>query len=200
MDFVDNNTPSKTDMRLALYTDNFSNIIKRATVSTSPNKKMPLEQGMQAMINAVKTCRVAQGTVYIIGNGGSAAIASHVVIDMLNMVKVRATAMLDPAVTTCISNDYGYEHIYEKQIQQFVKKEDVLIAISSSGNSKNIINAVSAAKKANATTITLSGFKETNPLRACGDLNLWLNSSEYGPVEIGHAFVLHNITDRLCIK
>ena len=100
-------------------------------------------------------------------------------------------------MTTCISNDYGYEHVYEKQLAQFIEKEDVLIAISSSGNSKNIINAATFAKNKGAHVITLSGFSENNRLRQIGDYNLWLNANDYGQVEIGHAFILHYFTDRL---
>lgn len=133
----------------------------------------------------------------MVGNGGSAAIASHAVIDLLNMGSVRALTLHDTAVITCISNDYGYEHVYEKQIKQLMTSRDILIAISSSGQSKNILNAVKVAKGNRAKVLTLSGFSSENPLRKLGDVNIWLNSTDYGFVEIGHAFVLHNITDRL---
>ena len=75
--------------------------------------------------------------------------------------------------------------------------KDILIAISSSGQSRNIVNAVAVAKKNGATVITLSGFQDNNPLRQIGHYNLWLNSKDYGQVEIGHAFILHYLTDRL---
>lgn len=175
----------------------FAALISGAVMTNLAQKKIPLEEGMEQMIHVLRRCREEEGTVYIVGNGGSAAIASHAVIDFLNMVKVRATALLDMAVITCLSNDYGYEQVYEKQLSQFVRVGDVLIAISSSGQSKNILNAVSAAKSRGAQTITLSGFGSDNPLRTVGDFNLWLDAQDYGQVEIGHAYVLHNITDRL---
>jgi D-sedoheptulose 7-phosphate isomerase len=175
----------------------FSQLLAIAIISAASNKIVPLEEGMQTMIGMLSTCREQEGTIYVAGNGGSAAIASHVVIDLLNKGSVRATAMLDPAVTTCLSNDFGYEHIYERQLLQFARKEDLLIAISSSGNSKNILNAVKAARLRGAKVITLSGFEERNPLREVGDVNLWLTSKDYGQVEIGHAFVLHHLTDCL---
>jgi D-sedoheptulose 7-phosphate isomerase len=74
--------------------------------------------------------------------------------------------------------------------------EDMLIAISSSGNSANIRNAVSAAREIGAFSLTLSGFKGDNPLRTMGDTNVWLDSQDYGFVEIGHQFILHNLADR----
>ncbi|MDP1574204.1 MAG: SIS domain-containing protein [Coxiellaceae bacterium] len=175
----------------------FANILSDTEITTQPQAVLSLDHGLKSILKILIHCREKSGTVYVIGNGGSAAIASHMVIDLVNMVKMRAMAMLDPAVTTCISNDYGYEQIYAKQLSQFIRSEDILIAISSSGNSKNIINAVDIAKKTSAKVITLSGFSENNALRQVGDYNLWLNSKDYGQVEIGHAFLLHYLTDRL---
>lgn len=175
----------------------FANILSETEITTQPQKVLLIDYGLQLILNLLVYCRAQGGTVYIIGNGGSAAIASHASIDFINMCSVRATAMLDPAITTCISNDFGYEQIYAKQLAQSIRTDDILIAISSSGNSKNIINAVETAKKHIATVITLSGFSENNVLRQMGDYNLWLNSKDYGQVEIGHAFLLHYLTDRL---
>ncbi len=175
----------------------FSNTLMNAKITTESHENLSVEGGMQAMLTILISCRNQNGGVYIAGNGGSAAIASHAVIDFLNMAKMKAMAMLDPAVTTCISNDYGYEHIYSKQLARFIQKEDVLIAISSSGRSQNIVNAVEMAKKQGAKVITLSGFAENNALRQIGHFNLWLNSTDYGQVEIGHAFMLHYLTDHL---
>lgn len=175
----------------------FSSVIENTCFTTKSYDIISIDHGMQAAIAILNDCRNKSGTVYIVGNGGSAAIASHAAIDFINMDKMRAISMLDPAVTTCISNDYGYEYIYSKQLMQFIKKEDVLIAISSSGKSQNIINAVSVAENVGVKSITLSGFSENNPLRQMGDYNIWLHSNNYGQVEIGHAFILHYITDQL---
>lgn len=187
-------TLSKT---LHLATEHFATVIENTCVTTKSYDVISIDSGMQAIISVLDQCRNQFGFVYIVGNGGSAAIASHAAIDFINMDKMRAVSMLDPAVTTCISNDYGYEYVYSKQLAQFIKKEDVLIAISSSGKSRNIINAVNTSESIGAKTITLSGFSENNPLRQAGDYNIWLNSTNYGQVEIGHAFVLHYITDQL---
>lgn len=182
---------------LHLATEHFSTVIQNTCITTKSYDVISIDSGMHVIISLLDQCRDNAGVVYIVGNGGSAAIASHAVIDFINMDKMRAISMLDPAVTTCISNDYGYEFVYSKQLAQFIKKEDVLIAISSSGKSQNIINAVATAESIGAKTITLSGFSENNPLRQAGDYNIWLNSNNYGQVEIGHAFVLHYITDQL---
>ena len=189
---------TKTD-HIALHSSItlFSNIIIDSKITTLLHEILLTQQGLNLIINMLIQCRNQNGAVYIVGNGGSAAIASHATIDFLNMAKMKATAMLDSAVTTCISNDYGYEYVYSKQLEKFIGPQDVLIAISSSGQSKNIINAVNIAKKNDAKVITLSGFQDNNQLRQIGHYNLWLNSIDYGQVEIGHAFILHYLTDRL---
>lgn len=190
----------KSVPRFASCLSEFSNLLNNAIVTDISGQKLPLELGLNEIVLTLKKCREDKGTVYIVGNGGSAAIASHVVIDLLNMAAMKAMAMLDSAVVTCISNDYGYEQVYAKQICQFAVEKDVLIAISSSGNSKNILNAVNAARVCHTQVVTFSGFSEQNALRGVGDFNLWLNAKDYGQVEIGHAFVLHHLTDQLCLK
>jgi D-sedoheptulose 7-phosphate isomerase len=99
-----------------------------------------------------------------------------------------------------MTNDFGYENAFARMLDQVINKNDVLIAISSSGNSINIRNAVDIAKKHHASIITMSGFSEDNPLRKMGNINIWLNSDDYGFVEIGHQFLLHNIADRFNSK
>lgn len=197
MDCLELDETKTQSLTLHFCVNDFSNILTNAIVTTHLCQALPIQKGMQEILNVLIRCCNVKGGVYIAGNGGSAAIASHAVIDFLNMCSMRATAMLDPAVTTCISNDYGYDQIYSKQLMRFIQRDDVLIAISSSGKSQNIINAVEISKKQGAKIITFSGFSELNPLRTTGDYNLWLNSTEYGQVEIGHAFMLHYLTDRL---
>jgi len=197
MDVTAKDLPVVETITLSHCIQSFSDIIKSTMITTRQQECITTDLGMKEILMFLDQCRTKNGTVYIIGNGGSAAIASHAVIDFINMDKMHATAMLDSAVTTCISNDYGYEQVYAKQLMQCIEEKDVLIAISSSGQSKNIMNAVSVAKNRNAKVLTLSGFLADNPLRKMGDYNLWLNSKDYGHVEIGHAFILHYLTDRL---
>ena len=197
MDFAINDAVDVRATTLSAYTESFANVISTGQITTRSQQQVSAQAGMDLILKTLITCREKQGTVYVLGNGGSAAIASHVVIDLVNMGKMRAMAMLDPATTTCISNDYGYDKIYSKQLSYFARSEDLLIAISSSGNSKNILNAVDTAKKRGLEIITLSGFDAENALRKLGDYNLWLNSKEYGKVETGHAFILHYLTDYL---
>lgn len=133
--------------------------------------------------------------IFVIGNGGSAAVASHVAIDLLNKAGCSASTLHDPPTLTCLANDYGYENAMAHAIEIMVAPDDLVIAISSSGRSPNILNAAAAARQAQSRLLTFSGFDQDNPLRHLGDLNCWLPSHDYGLVEIGHLFILHYLAE-----
>ncbi|TAM38080.1 SIS domain-containing protein, partial [bacterium] len=104
------------------------------------------------------------------------------------------------SLLTCVSNDLGYENVFSVPIERLAKKGDILFAISSSGKSKNILNAVSSAKKKGCFVISLSGFSSRNPLRSTGSVNFYVPSSSYGAVEIAHLAICHAIVDTLYKK
>ena len=130
-----------------------------------------------------------------IGNGGSAGIASHLAIDYSKNGSLPAMAFNDSSAITCLSNDYGFEYVFAKQIEFHARKGDVLIAISSSGKSINILNAVAVARKVGCNVITFSGFQPQNPLSKLGDVNFYIDSKEYGYVEVSHVALGHSILD-----
>lgn len=121
-----------------------------------------------------------------IGNGGSAAVASHKALDYWFTGKIRGINFSDHANLTCVSNDFGYENVFAKQIEMFADQGDILFAISSSGNSENIISAVEAARHRGCSVFTFSGFKETNRLRGLGDLNFYTPIQHFNKVESLH--------------
>lgn len=137
------------------------------------------------------------GIVYVVGNGGSAGIASHFHTDLLKGLQIPSQTLYDPNLVTCLSNDYGYEHVFSSPLNLMITPRDMLVAISSSGKSVNIINAATIAKDKGAFVFTLSGFQKDNPLRTLGHLNCYLNCFEYGLVEMGHFFLLHTIIDHI---
>ena len=108
---------------------------------------------------------------------------------------IRSLAFNDGAALTCLGNDLGYENVFAKQIDLHAQLGDMLIAISSSGQSANILKAVEAASERGCYVVTLSGFKPTNALRRAGDINLYVESGEYGFVEITHLALIHCILD-----
>ena len=139
--------------------------------------------------------------VMIFGNGGSAAIASHVSVDLTKNANIRCTNYNEADLITCFSNDYGYEKWVEKCIDFYGDKNDILILISSSGKSQNMINACKAAKnKKISKIITFTGHEENNPLSKLGDINFWVNSKAYNFVENIHQIWLLTIVDLIIGK
>jgi D-sedoheptulose 7-phosphate isomerase len=135
--------------------------------------------------------------VIIIGNGGSAAIASHMQNDLVKACGIRAMCFYDTPLLTAMSNDHGYNDAYYRQIDLWGDSGDVLVAISSSGQSQSILWPVARSKVLGVKVITLSGFKEDNPLCTKGDVNFYIPSCDYGYVEMTHSIITHYITDRL---
>ena len=134
--------------------------------------------------------------ILIFGNGGSAAIASHFSIDLTKNAKIRCTNYNESDLITCFSNDFGYERWVEMAIKYYGNKGDVLIVISSSGKSKNMINAcIAARKKKFSKIITLTGHLVNNPVKKLGDINLWVNSKAYNYIENIHQFWLLSLVD-----
>ena len=133
--------------------------------------------------------------VILIGNGGSASISSHVAVDLTKILKKRAICFNEPNLITCFANDYGYERWAEKALESYALKNDIIILISSSGKSKNLINAAKFAKKKNLFVATFTGFKKKNPLSKIGNENLWVNSSRYNVVEMTHHIWLLALVD-----
>lgn len=152
----------------------------------------------EAMETAMRILRAThdQGNkLMFIGNGGSAGISSHCAIDYSKNGGMRSTAFNDGAALTCLGNDLGYENVFAKQVDLHARTGDALIAISSSGKSPNILNAVGVARERGCFILTLSGFGADNPLRRLGDQNYYVNSGEYGFVEITHLALIHAILD-----
>lgn len=136
-----------------------------------------------------------KGIVYVIGNGGSAGIASHFSNDLMKALGIASQTLYDSNLMTCLSNDIGYENVFSYPLQKMLTPNDLLVAISSSGQSKNILNAAEVALSRKAVLVTLSGFLPENPLRQMGDLNFWVSRKDYGLVESAHFFLLHTIID-----
>lgn len=159
-----------------------------------------LEQISDVDINSIRQVCAQGKKIIFIGNGGSAAIASHMAEDYTKNGKLRSIAFNDASLLTCMANDYGYENMFSQALDVYGDKGDMLVAISSSGKSKNILNACEKADKMGMHIITLSGFFADNPLRKLGIKNFWVDASTYGVVEITHLAILHTILDLHCEK
>jgi D-sedoheptulose 7-phosphate isomerase len=147
--------------------------------------------------NLIQNTSNANGKVIIAGNGGSSSIASHVTIDLVKSANIRAVNFNEYNLITCFANDYGYQHWVEKAIETYADSSDLVILISSSGESDNIINAARASKNRGLNLITLSGFAKDNRLSKLGNINLWVDSKKYNYVEITHQTWLLSLVDNI---
>ena len=187
-------------MALNVRSSELQAVITSTQATDASGKLLDTEVSIMQVLALLRELRRHNGSLYLIGNGGSAAVASHSVTDFLNVARLRATTLHDSSLITCMANDYGYENAFARILSTLAQPGDALIAISSSGKSPNICNAAAKVREIGGTIITLSGFAPDNPLRGLGNLNIWLDSHDYGMVEIGHQFVLHNVADRLRLE
>jgi D-sedoheptulose 7-phosphate isomerase len=135
------------------------------------------------------------GKVIFVGNGGSAAIAAHLAVDLAKNARLPATCFNDGAQITCLANDYGFENWIAQAVRQSAMAHDVLVAISASGRSANILNGVAAAREIGAKVVTLSGMHPDNPLRQHGDVRFWADSMAYNIIETVHQFWMMSVID-----
>jgi D-sedoheptulose 7-phosphate isomerase len=133
--------------------------------------------------------------IYIVGNGGSASIASHVSVDFAKVAKIPSVTFNNANLITCFANDYGYENWVKESIKSYCTNSDLLILISSSGTSKNIVNAAEYCNQNKINLITLSGFKPDNPLSQLGKVNFHVKSDNYNYIEMTHHIILVSIVD-----
>lgn len=135
--------------------------------------------------------------IFFIGNGGSNAVCSHMMEDFAKVAGYETFSFSDATLITCLANDYGYERAMEEWLKIYFKKGDLLVAVSSSGESNNILNAVDFVTARQGNTITLSGFSEENQLSKKGKVNFCIPVKNYGIVECYHQVILHIILDSL---
>ncbi len=189
-----------SDFTLMEEARQFQAIVEKAEFSDHEGNSLDCEKGIQKNLGMLGNLKDRGGNLFLVGNGGSAGVVSHILTDFINVNKLNARTLHESSLLSCMSNDYGYENSFSEPLSTLAREKDLLIAVSSSGRSPNIHNAVKSIKKAGGEAITLSGFGEDNPLRSMGDLNIWLDSTSYGLVEIGHLFYLHYLSGHLKLK
>jgi len=135
------------------------------------------------------------GRIYIVGNGGSSSIASHVSVDFAKVAKVPSSTFNNANLITCFANDYKYENWVVEALKAYTNRKDLIILISSSGTSKNIVNAAKFCKKNKIKLITFSGFSKKNPLSKLGNVNFHIDSNEYNYIEMSHHIILVSLVD-----
>ncbi|MDO8874996.1 MAG: SIS domain-containing protein [Pseudolabrys sp.] len=177
------------------YLRTLERVVTQTEVTDREGRQLPFEPEVVKLGRELRVMHDRGNRLFLIGNGGSAGICSHLAVDFSKNGGIRALALNDSSVLTCLGNDYGYEQVFSKQIEWQVAAGDIIVAISSSGRSANILNGVTAARARGCAVYTLSGFAADNPLRKTGDINFYVADHTYGIVEIGHLTILHMALD-----
>jgi D-sedoheptulose 7-phosphate isomerase len=170
-------------MQTELYKNHFTQFFDSPELNTQ----------IQSSVDIVRSVK----RIFFVGNGGSNSICSHMMEDYGKIGRFRTYSFSDPALITCYANDYGYENAMTEWLKLHMDAGDLLIAVSSSGESPNIVNAATFARECGAKLITLSGFAAGNRLSKLGDVNMHLPVKNYGIVECYHQVILHIILDSL---
>lgn len=150
---------------------------------------------LEKINSLVENIKINSKKIIIAGNGGSAAIASHVAVDFSKAANIRSINFNEADLITCLANDYGYENWISKALNFYADPGDLVFLVSSSGKSPNIINGAQTAREMGLGVVTLSGFSRDNPLRELGNIELWANSTNYNIVEMTHHIWLLAIVD-----
>ena len=168
----------------SIYADSISELLKNVDTNL-----------IKASVNLIANTKKNKNKIYIVGNGGSSSIASHVSVDFTKAAKINCSTFNNANLITCFANDYKYENWVVEAIKAYSLEQDLFILISSSGTSKNIVNAAQYCKQKQINLITLSGFKKNNPLSQSGNINFHVESEEYNYIEMTHHIILLSIVD-----
>jgi D-sedoheptulose 7-phosphate isomerase len=182
------------------YFEQLTALSRAFAVTDREGEVLSFSDGIRQAEALVTQAEQRGSKLFFIGNGGSAAIASHQAIDYLRNGGIPALAFNDGALLTCLGNDLGYEQVFSKPLSMLANPGDVLIAISSSGQSANILAGARQASERGCRVITLSAFRPDNPLRQLGDLNFYVPTMAYGWAEISHLSICHCLLDSLIAK
>lgn len=164
-------------------------------------KDTDLAEALTAVQDRIIAVREKRKTVWWVGNGGSSAICSHLSQDLLNKLGVRSLSFSDAPLITCMANDYGYENVYARPLGVLLSEGDLVIAISSSGNSKNILQCVELAASKQADVVALSSFDPENRLRKMRTaVSIHLPAELYGIAEVGHEALIHAALETLYLR
>ena len=173
------------------YTDNLSNLLYKASFLGADGAEHGADKGFKIWKELTVRVREEDRSIYLIGNGASASMASHFAADLAKNAYLHTEVFSDLSLITAISNDMGYGWVFAEPLRRRAKKGDMLVAISSSGRSGNILRAVEAAKKIGLKIVTLSAMSPENRLRSSGNLNIYVSAETYGYAETCHAAILH---------
>ena len=175
----------------------FSEVVEglQQTIVTYQGKEISIDEGIDLLVAHAHETQQKQGLLFFCGNGASATMAEHMSHDWFQNAKINTYTCSETSHITAISNDISYADVFAYRIERILTEKDILVTISSSGNSPNIIRAIEEAHKKGAFIVTISGMDATNSSRKLGDLNLYVPLNTYGLVESAHSVLLHSVLD-----
>jgi len=179
------------------YINELIKALKNIEVYIKNDTVLDYEVGIKKLVDCFVKHKRNGSQVYFIGNGGSSAIASHMTAVFMKNGGMKTYSLYDNAVTTCMGNDYGYEYVFSKPLEFLGQANDLLVAVSSSGNSSNIVNAIHTADAKHMNIITFTGFKKDNMIKKLGDINVYVPCEKYGIVESIHNLILQQAVDMI---
>jgi D-sedoheptulose 7-phosphate isomerase len=178
------------------YREQIGEALAGTLITRQPAQTLDLSEGFDLAIDWFRQTHSDWGTIYFCGNGASAAMASHMALDWAKCAQVKSLCFNDLVSLTAFGNDTGFDNVFSLPLQLFANAKDILVTISSSGNSPNVLQALKTAAKLGMRTITLSGFQPDNKSRAMGELNFYVPAKTYGIAESVHQVILHAWLDR----
>lgn len=164
-------------------------------IVTMGQKEVSLDEGIDLWVEKARAVQAQGGMIFFCGNGASCSMAEHMSHDWFQNAKVNTYTVSETAHITAISNDISYADVFAYRIERVLSEKDILVTVSSSGNSPNVVRAIEEAKKKGAFVITVSGKKADNQSRKLGDLSFYVPLDTYGLVESAHAVLLHDALD-----
>ena len=173
------------------YADVIATGLRDLVVTDAAGAVVPVQDAFARWVAMTHDVRQRDAQLFIIGNGGSAAMASHMVTDALVIGRLRAHALNDPTTLTATANDFSFEQTFSTQLERLARAGDLVVAVSQSGNSPNIVRAVEASRSRHLGTVTLSALRADNRCRAAGDLNFYVPLARYGLAQSAHQVILH---------
>ena len=172
------------------YLDSLSTALNgtQSSVGTEP---AGIEDALNRAVEIIKSVQASSGTQFFLGNGASAAFAEHMALDWTKNGGVRSQNPSSSVLLTALANDISFHDSFATYLDRYARKGDLVVTISSSGNSENIVRAIATARKMECEVITLSGLKPDNTSRKLGDVNFYVPARTYGIVECAHQALLH---------
>lgn len=175
----------------AVYRNDLNEAMNKIIVTNGKNIGIEINKALEQWVTQSEEIRKKNGTFFFCGNGASATIAEHLSHDCFQNADFMTYTCSETSHITAISNDISYEDVFAYRIGKMLCGNDMLITISSSGNSSNIIKAIQTAKEKDVFVVTLSGKDSDNRSRKLGNLNFYVPLATYGMVESAHAMLMH---------